>query len=152
MQNNKSFYLILTILVASALLFFLLYDSGTNKDNVEDFEAQESQGEEKGMKGIYETLEVANGDTIQSIAQDYGISKETVIQNNNLKTDQELEVGLLLRIPFDNGLIILIKEGDTLESIAQEYDVEEQVLADYNWLNYPYSLTVDSELFIPKEL
>ncbi len=45
---------------------------------------------------------VADGDTIESIAEDYGVTAEAILSENNFNSDTELKVGQEIKIPEDN--------------------------------------------------
>jgi LysM repeat protein len=100
----------------------------------------------------YSEYMVVEGDTIESIAEEYGLEVETILFANDYEIGQELVLGELMRIPAGDGIIIEVKEGDTLESLAENYEVDAQDIADFNWLDVPYTLTVGMVLFIPKAL
>lgn len=65
---------------------------------------------------------VQQGDTIQSIADSYGISVTRLIQDNGLKITDNLVIGqsLVIAIP---EVTYVVKEGDTLEEIANAFDI-----------------------------
>jgi spore germination protein len=65
---------------------------------------------------------VAAGDTVTSIAQQYGITPELLIEINELPNPEDLVVGqsLAIRVPEVTHTIVA---GDTLTGIAQQYDV-----------------------------
>lgn len=65
---------------------------------------------------------VASGDTIESIAQQYGVSPALIIDINELPNPQDLVVGqsLAIRVPETTHTVV---EGDTLTGLAQTYGV-----------------------------
>lgn len=64
---------------------------------------------------------VRSGDTIYSIAGQYGISPQKIISDNELQNPNELVPGqtLVILIP---EIVHEVQPGETLESIAQSYD------------------------------
>lgn len=68
---------------------------------------------------------VAPGDTVYSIAQNYGVLESRLIRDNMLRPPYDLAVGQTLVIRYPKT-IYTVKEGDTLTSIAAMYgtDVE----------------------------
>lgn len=46
---------------------------------------------------------VKEGDTVESIAEDYGVTVETLLKENNLNADSVLQIGQELKIPEDSG-------------------------------------------------
>lgn len=74
---------------------------------------------------------VQAGDTLSSIAEQYGVSQELIIQQNELPNPERLLVGqsLGIRIPDVTHTVV---EGDTLYSIAQQYDVDANQILQNN--------------------
>lgn len=91
---------------------------------------------------------VQKGDNIESIAEKFGISKDTVMWANNIKNESYLKIGQTLRILPINGVIHPVESGDTLESIAEEYDANVADIYDINWLDSKI-LKVGQELLVP---
>ncbi len=65
---------------------------------------------------------VQPGETIYSIAENYGISAERLIQDNELSNPNNLVIGQTIVIVYP-GQTYTVQEGDTLESIADAYQV-----------------------------
>ncbi|WFR58040.1 LysM peptidoglycan-binding domain-containing protein [Anaerocolumna sp. AGMB13025] len=77
---------------------------------------------------------VQSDDTVQSIAEYYGISADQLIQDNGLISDN-LVVGQSIVIP-EPETIYTVKEGDTLLNIANSYNVSViQLLANNPYLS-----------------
>lgn len=102
----------------------------------------------------FQTHVVSDFDTPNSIAQEYGISANTIIggnpaisrESNLLQTGAELVI-----LPVD-GALHTVKPGETLEAIAQLYgvSVEDIITFPSNNLEYPFlRLLPDSQLMIP---
>lgn len=69
------------------------------------------------------------GDTIQSIADKFGVTADSIRWSNSL-TGNNVGVGIKLAVPPVNGLVYTVKAGDTPASIAQKYSADEgQVIA-----------------------
>lgn len=60
------------------------------------------------------------GDTVQAVAEKYGVSVQTIKWANNLTSDA-LEDGRDLVIPPIDGVVYTTKDGDTPASIAEKY-------------------------------
>ena len=71
------------------------------------------------------------GDTVTSIAEKYGLSKETVRWSNDLSGDA-IAVGTSLVIPPVNGLVYTVKNGDTFEKIAEKYRADAAKIIAFN--------------------
>ncbi|MGH7802621.1 MAG: LysM peptidoglycan-binding domain-containing protein [Thermodesulfobacteriota bacterium] len=119
---------------------------------------------EKGTKGVRNTsssakaisksttrYKVKKGDTLQKIANRYGVQVSTLMVANNKKTASNLKAGEILQIP-QNGTVLLssnggktsqksdtknvinylVKNGDTLHKIASRYDVSVSQIKRWN--------------------
>ena len=74
---------------------------------------------------------VEPGDTTDSIAAKFGISKQTLKWANNLNTDN-LTVGKSLDILPREGIAYTVKAGDTAASIADKYKSDVSLITTYN--------------------
>ncbi len=74
---------------------------------------------------------VQPGDTIYSIAAQFGVSAEELIQDNELASPLELVVGQTIVIAYPKQ-IYTVQEGDTLISIAATYEITVQQLLRNN--------------------
>lgn len=82
---------------------------------------------------------VRAGDTLQSIATQYGVTSERIIIENELPNPEKLVVGqsIGIRVPNVSHTIVA---GDTLESIAQQYGVSTTQILQRN----PAAAAVDT--------
>jgi len=90
---------------------------------------------------------VAPGDTTDSIAAKFGISKQTLKWANNLTSDN-LTVGKNLDILPRDGIAYTVKAGDTVESIATKYKSDASVVTTYNDLEIS-GVTAGLKIIIP---
>jgi surface antigen/plastocyanin len=75
------------------------------------------------------TITVGAGDTVESLAQKYSISADTIRWANSLVTDT-LAVGSQLKILPVTGVLYTVQSGDTAESLAATYQTSaEQIIA-----------------------
>lgn len=95
-----------------------------------------------------ETYIVQRGDTIESIAEKFGISKDTLMWANGIKNENFLRIGQKLEILPINGVKHTVKDGDTLDSIASKYQASVQDIYDINWLESK-NIKVGQELLVP---
>lgn len=78
---------------------------------------------------------VQSGETVQSIAEYYGISDDNLAQDNGLSIPYNLVVGQSLVIVRPE-IVYTVKEGDTLKNIADYYNVSFiQLLANNPYLS-----------------
>lgn len=98
----------------------------------------------------YITYTVKLGDTLYSIAKNYNITPNDIIEYNNLPTTV-LTVNQTLKIPTTqvNPNTYVVKSGDTLYSIAQSFNTTVTNIKDLNNL-YNNNLTIGQELIIPR--
>ena len=81
-----------------------------------------------------EIYEVKQGDTIQGIAEKYGVSVDKILQDNGLLSANDLVNGQSVVIAYPKQSYI-VKEGDTLFDIARLYNVSiVQLLANNPFL------------------
>ncbi len=114
-------------------------------------EVQEEPGGLLSRRSEVLTYTVQPGDTLISIAVQYGVSIETLYWYNRLKSADLLSIDQLLRIPPVDGLLYKVKAGDTLDSIAEAFKVRKGNMIAYaaNNLREPYTLVEGQELYIP---
>ncbi len=74
------------------------------------------------------------GDTADSVAAHYGISKDTLKWANNLTSDA-LDPNVILKILPTDGVLYTAKAGDTAQSIGQKYKVDPARIILYNDLD-----------------
>lgn len=151
---KKVILVVAVLIVLGGILFWLSKLSTTDNSGViNDVVSMRDNllldlGIKEREKKDFEEYVVKEGDTLDSIAQTYEISKNTIINANSLE-DESLSTGQTLRIPPADGVLITVQEGDTLESIAGQYNADKQSIADFNWLDYPYTLNSGDILFVP---
>jgi spore germination protein len=94
---------------------------------------------------------VQTGDTLSSIAEQYGVTSEQIIIENELPNPDDLVVGqsIGIRVP---EVVHTVVEGDTLFSIAEQYDVTpNRILQNNPRVAVDEFLTVGEELVITYE-
>ena len=95
------------------------------------------------------TYTVEEGDSVRTIARQFGVTNETVIWENDLTDPDVLNVGQDLRILPFSGLIHEVHPGDTVASIANNYDALVQDVISANKLRDPYIIVVGQKLAVP---
>lgn len=111
---------------------------------------------------------VQPGETLSQIAQQYGLTDETLIDANELRNVDFLFVGQELRIPDSPDLTTLTTEervsteqleafpihvigsGETLSEIAEQYDLKQAELLDLNGISDADQIYVGQRLRIPR--
>ena len=92
---------------------------------------------------------VEGGDTISSIAQQFGISSATILWANNLNETDYIKPGQKLTVLPIDGVIHTIKSGETIEKIATKYKADSEKILAFNRLASGEALTAGEELIIP---
>lgn len=100
----------------------------------------------------YTDYVIQDGDSLDSIAQKFGLSRETVISVNQIRNTTSLWIGSTLSIPDRDGTMYTVKEGDTLSSIVQQLNLSLgwKALSDVNGLKNE-EVEPGQKLFIPLE-
>lgn len=102
----------------------------------------------------FQMHEVARGETPNLIADQYGISADTLLGGNTWLSQEsnQLQVGAQLVILPVDGVLHKVRAGETIESIAELYQVPTADIIAYepNNLEFPfYRLVPESELVVP---
>jgi flagellum-specific peptidoglycan hydrolase FlgJ len=92
---------------------------------------------------------VEEGDSVRTIAKQFGVTNETVIWENDLTDPDILRVGQDLRILPFSGLIHEVRPGDTVASVANAYDALINDVVAVNKLVDPYIIVVGQKLAVP---
>lgn len=98
---------------------------------------------------LYCEVTVEHGQTISTIAQNNGLTAETLVSVNSITGP--LAENTVILVPTMDGMIHTVKSGDTLSSIVQQYSlsVSWKALMEINSLNDD-NLTEGQKIFIPK--
>jgi murein DD-endopeptidase MepM/ murein hydrolase activator NlpD len=106
---------------------------------------------EKAKRDRTETIDyvVLAGDTVSTIAQEYEVSVNTILWENNKSSYSIIRPGDTLRILPQTGLNHAIVKGDSITTIAKKYDVEEELIMKTNKLASGDTLKIGQKLFIP---
>lgn len=95
------------------------------------------------------TYKVQDGDTAGQIAANFGVSLNTILWANNLKSGSLIKPGQELVILPISGVRHAVKKGDTASSIAKKYQVSLDGIIAFNGLDIDKSLNEGQELIIP---
>jgi murein DD-endopeptidase MepM/ murein hydrolase activator NlpD len=103
----------------------------------------------KRSGGEISVYTVREGDSLSQIAEMYGVTANTILWANDIKSATAIRPGDTLVILPVAGVRHIVKTGDTIASIAKKYkgDVEEIEL--YNQLESGQTLEAGSTLVIP---
>lgn len=99
-------------------------------------------------KARFKEHEVLNGESIQDIAEDYGVNVQTIVWENGIINVDEVLPGDVLVIPPADGLSYVVQRGDTVPAIAQKYNVSNQTIDNANNIR-DGRIYVNQKIFIP---
>ena len=111
---------------------------------VEPKEIKHSQKEIQRKNRYYTVLK---GDTVLGIAKKFGVSKDTIIWENNIKNNL-LKVGQELTILPASGISYKIKKGDTLSGISKKYNISISKIKEFNTISEK-GLQIGQKIFLP---
>jgi murein DD-endopeptidase MepM/ murein hydrolase activator NlpD len=74
----------------------------------------------------------ANGETLDSIAQQYNLTPETIVRMNPRLQNRRVTAGSEILIPPFNGTIVEVASGQTLRDVAKRYKIRPDVLFEVN--------------------
>ncbi|MBP3708894.1 MAG: M23 family metallopeptidase [Treponema sp.] len=98
----------------------------------------------------YFTYRVKSGDMIGIIADNYGVTQDTIISVNGIRQSRLLQVGQYLKIPSLPGILYTVKQnGETPETIAKKFDVSAEKCARVNSLEQTSVISAGITLFVP---
>jgi LysM repeat protein len=78
---------------------------------------------------------VQPGDTVKSIALNFGVSTASIAQASGLRNPDQLRVGQLLTIPSQPGYLYRVQPGETLGQIAARTGVTSDSIASASALS-----------------
>lgn len=138
----------------ASIFKFLSFNLGGEESNEQDLAASENQGSDGILQGpafnnqkvIYKVKE---GDTLIKIAQEFGISVNTIIWANKIKNPKLIKPGdELIILPID-GVEYTVKNGDTLLSIAKRFRGDVEEIITFNNLPSDGTILPGQEIVIP---
>ena len=96
---------------------------------------------------IYYTVQP--GDTISEIAEQFGITTNTILWENNLSAYNLIRPGDKLTILPTAGIQHKVSKGETIASIAKKYSIEAENIIEYNKLASADDIQIGESLMIP---
>lgn len=91
---------------------------------------------------------VKEGDSLERLAQRYGITVQTIQWANTLDGTQPIRPGMELTILPVSGVLHTVKRGQTLSRIAQLYDIPAEEIATQNSIEGGF-IVANQSLIIP---
>lgn len=103
-----------------------------------------------GKRDKAESYIIQAGDTLSSIAYQFGVSIATVLWENKLTLRSIIQPGQKLTIPPTTGVMHTIKKGDTISKLAKTYDAEAEEIISFNKLKEDGSdLKIGERIMVP---
>ena len=95
--------------------------------------------------------EARSGDTVSSIAQEYGVSENTILWENNLAPTSQIKIGQTIKVLPVSGLAHKVASGDTIYSVAKKYRASAQAIIDFpfNDVGDDFQLASGQFLIVP---
>jgi murein DD-endopeptidase MepM/ murein hydrolase activator NlpD len=127
--------------------------SGEKDDIIMDLASLETQINEpeslsKSRVLLYDAHIVSQGENISTLAISLGLNQDTIISVNKITNTRLLQIGKVLKIPNQDGILHTVKNGDSLSSIAERYKVEAEDIKIANEL-FSTNIRTGTDLFIP---
>lgn len=92
---------------------------------------------------------VEAGDSLGTIAQDFGVSVATILWENKLTPRSIIRPGDVLRIPPTTGVMYIVKKGDTVKKIAALYSANQNDIIAFNNLDTTGGLKSGGKIMVP---
>jgi murein DD-endopeptidase MepM/ murein hydrolase activator NlpD len=99
--------------------------------------------------GTISTYTVKPGDTLSQIAENFGVSENTILWANDITDKSTIKPGDKLVILPVSGIQHTVRSGETLSSIAEKYGGNADDIALFNGLADGSALQVGSTIIIP---
>jgi LysM repeat protein len=92
--------------------------------------------------------EVKKGDTLAGVAKLFGVTKNTIVWANDLKTEKITPGDTLIILPI-TGIKHTIKKGDTIVSVAKKYKADADEIAKFSGISKDAALVVGEIVLVP---
>ena len=119
-------------------------------DLTEPVEMHESEPESfsRTRPLLYGSYTIKQGDIIGNIAANSGLHQDTLISINNIRNTRTIQIGQVLRVPNQDGILHAVRQGETLQRIATTY---RQDIASIQLANELFGdkIQPNTTLFIP---
>lgn len=125
------------------------YESGTGQSSWY-FQVNTILDDSRDRDWVNEVInyEIKAWDNFTMLAKKFEVTKNSIYWANDLKSDSELKIGQIIKIPSISWMIHTVKENDTLESISDKYWISKDNIISQNRLTTTI-LEEDMTLIIP---
>jgi murein DD-endopeptidase MepM/ murein hydrolase activator NlpD len=98
----------------------------------------------------YTVYRVRSGDMIGPLAEQFGITQDTLFSVNKIKAARTLQIGQYLKVPPLSGILYDVrKDGETINDIAKIYEVSAEKIVEVNHISQTQILQAGTTLFVP---
>jgi len=97
---------------------------------------------------LYGSYTIQSGDIIGELADSFGLNQDTLISINGIKNTRLIQIGQVLRVPNQDGILYTVKKGDTLEAIAEKHSSDAEAIRHANEL-FSDTVLAGTPLFLP---
>jgi murein DD-endopeptidase MepM/ murein hydrolase activator NlpD len=97
---------------------------------------------------LYDSYTIKKGDLVGVLAESFGLNEDTILSVNGIKNARTVQIGQVLRIPNQNGILYTVKNGDTLGGIAEKSKSNVEAIKTANEL-FQDTVHTGTKLFIP---
>ena len=97
---------------------------------------------------VYDTHVVQSGENVSGLAVNFGLNQGTIISINKIANTRLLQIGKVLKLPNQDGILHTVRSGDTLDSIAERYNADIEEIKTANEL-FSEKIVSGTDLFIP---
>lgn len=148
-------------IIFSGTLEDLIRDSSSGENSGAGYLIMAADGSQVGAETLISDLpkgeiveyRVEEGDTVSSIAQKFGVSIDTIMWENDLKSVDAIKVRQILKILPVTGVKHQVKRGETVYSIAKYYGVDAQNIVDYPFNSFSndetFALAAGQNIIVP---
>jgi len=106
-------------------------------------------GDSTAPREKVETYLVEEGDTLNSIAGQFGISLSTLLWANDLSSSSYIHIGDKLTILPVSGVWHAVAKGETVAGIAKKYQAEADKVIEFNKLADGSDIRIGEKLVVP---
>lgn len=103
---------------------------------------------------MYRIYQIANNDTLESIADRFNTSVDRLKELNGIKGNVTLRSGGFIIVPTENQnnylKTYIVKKGDNMYAIARDNNVDYKMLLELNGLDENEYIYPEQEIMIPK--
>ncbi len=111
--------------------------------------ASDTEIDPTNSSGTISTYTVKAGDNLSTIAQNYGVTVNTILWANNITDPSTIKEGTKLVILPVSGIQHTVRSGETLSTIAEKYGGNAADIAQFNGLSAGSALQAGSTIIIP---